>query len=724
MSQPEDPLEIFLKPKSVAMIGVSPNPSFANAILNNLIRLKYAGPIYPINPNYPEIGGLKAYARLTDVPETVQLAIVSVPSRLIPDVLKPCEEKAVRAVNILTSGFSEIAGEEGQRRQRILIDFVKRTGIRIVGPNCFGNISVPNNFPGMAGTYPAPKPGKLSLAFQSGGLAINLVQILIERQIGFAHAISTGNEADIEVADCVRYFLDDEQTQVIGCFVEQFRRPQKFLEAAELCAEAHKPIVMLKVGRSEAGQRAAQAHTGSLAGSDKIIDAVLKKYGVIRVYSLDEMVETMAMMHTRKLPKGDGVGAVTYSGGAVGVMSDLAADIGVKFPPLAEESSQFIQRLLYEYGTVSNPIDLTGQAVYDPPLQQVTFETMGADPNIHVIMQVSANARIDAQSPAAKALLGAMKKYPDKIFIRTAQLTGAFREKPFGMPDLIEPIGDLEGVPFMQGLENTLRAVKSLIGYAEFQRQRDQQNPKSRASVPKSKHGRQAQAKEILRRPNGQALTETESKQILSLYGIPVTRECVVTSADEAARAAKEIGFPVAMKIVSPQIMHKTEAGGVVLNIVTEAGACAAFERIVANMRRYHAAAELQGVSVQEMVSGGHEVIVGMTRDAQFGPGILVGLGGIFVETLQDVVMGVPPLSEEEAREMVNALKGKAILAGARGAKPADIHALVEVLMNFSDLCLDLQDEVGEIDVNPVVVFAEGHGAKAVDCLMVPLAKA
>ncbi|MBI1801891.1 MAG: acetate--CoA ligase family protein [Chloroflexi bacterium] len=715
----ENPLHYFLNPQSVAMIGVSPNPSFANAILNNLVRLKYAGAVYPINPNYKEIAGLPAYARLTDVPGPVDLVIVSVPSRMTVDVLGQCEQKEVKAVNILTSGFSEIAGAEGQRRQGILIDFVKRTGIRIVGPNCFGNISVPSNFAGMAGTYPSLKMGRLSLAYQSGGLAINVVQALLDRQIGFAHVVSSGNEADVEVADCIGYFVHDEHTHVIGCFVEQFRNPQKFIEAAEMCADAGKPIVMLKVGRSEAGQRAAQAHTGSLAGSDKVIDAVLKRLGVIRVYSLDEMVETAGIMHTRKLPKGDGVGAITFSGGAVGFMSDLAADVGVKFPAIADEGRQKIQNVLYEYGTVNNPIDLTGQAVYDPPVQQAAFEAMGADPNIHTILVFAGgNARMDAASPIGKVILGAVKRYPDKIFVRSSGMTGTFRDKPLGVPDLVEPVVALDGVPFLQGAENTLRATASLIRYGEFQRKwRGRDHAAGGNAVDTY---RVAKARGIIAAANGSALTEAAGKQVLALYGIPTTREGVATTADEAAQIACEIGFPVAMKIVSPQIMHKTDAGGVLLNMASEADARAGYEQIMNRARRYNPQAELHGVSVQEMVGAGHEIIVGMTRDTQFGPGILVGLGGIFVEVLRDVAVRVPPLDAGDAREMIGALKGKALLAGARGAKPADLDALAGALVNFSQLCMDLQDDVREIDVNPLIVFENGKGVKAVDCLMVP----
>jgi acetyltransferase len=618
----------------------------------------------------------------------------------------------------LTSGFEEITGAEGARRNHVLADFVQRTGIRIVGPNCFGNLSVPHNYPGMAGSYPTMPPGKLSLAFQSGGLAINIVQACVDRRTGLAHAISSGNETDVELADCLEFFADDDYTQVIGCFVEQFRHPDKFLAAAERCAAAHKPIVMLKVGRSAAAQRAAQAHTGALVGSDTLIDAVLHKHGVLRVYSLDEMMETLCIMHARHLPSGNGFGAITFSGGAVGVMADLAAEYGLHFPPIHAAGAQQIHDVLYEYGTVNNPLDLTGQAVYDPPVQRAAFEAMGADPNMHTILIASGGTTcLDKQSPLGKVITETIQKYPEKLFIRTSQMYGVLRDKAFGAPDPVEPVSDLDGVPFLQGLENTLRAARALVRYAAFQRQRQ---TGKRAEAGGEDASRRAQALEMLRAAQGQALTERAGKQLLALYGIPVTHEILVTSAAEAACAAQEIGFPVAMKIVSPQIPHKTEAGGVALHVAQADEARAAFARLMHNARQYNAQAELHGVLVQEMVQGGRETIVGMTSDPQFGPGIVFGLGGIFVEVLHDTVLRVPPLDADEAREMIDALQGAAMLKGARGQKPADLDAIADILCKFSHLCLDLRGVVQEIDINPLLVLEAGQGAKAVDSLVVP----
>ena len=716
----DHPLNSFLNPRSVAVIGVSPNWSYINTIFKHFVSLQTPPRVYPINPNYPEVEGLKCYARLTDVPADIELVVVSVPARLVPDAMQQCEQKGVKAVNIITSGFAEMGGAEGARRHQLMRDFVERTGIRIVGPNCYGNMSAPYKFAGMPNTERAvQRVGRLSLAFQSGGLAISMVSACIDRYMALAHVISSGNEVDIEIGDCLEYFADDEYTQVIGLYVEQFRNAERFVRAAERCAELRKPVVVLKTGRSEAGRKMAKAHTGALAGSDQVVDAVMKQYGITRVSSINEMLETVAALHARKLPKGQGVAAVTNSGGGNAVIADLAEELGLEFPPFAESSYPIIRKVLYDYITVTNPLDITGPGgVTDQHIHAAALDAMGSDPNMHVILHTLAtNSRMDAQSAGGKILLDAMRKYPDKVFLKVSGTAGTFRDKPLGQPDPVEPIVELDGVPFMMGYDNVLRAVAALLRYAEFQRKRARQDNLARQHVPGPNVLR---ARGLVHAAAGAALTESEGKRLLSLYNIPVTRECIATSAEAAAHNADEIGYPIVLKIVSPQIMHKTEAGGVALNVQNADEARAAYTRIMQNARQYDSHAELQGVSVQEMVRGGHELIVGMTRDPQFGPAVLLGLGGIFVEVLKDVALRMPPLDQEDAHDMIDSLKGKAILKGARGAPPADIEALVSVLVNFSQLCLDLKDDVREIDINPLVLFEQGQGAKALDCLIVP----
>lgn len=413
-------LQHFLNPHSVAVIGVSPNESYINNIFKQFIVLKTPPAVYPINPHYPDVAKVPCYPCLSDVPGDVGLVLVSVPARLVPDALEQCALKQVRAVNIISSGFAETGGAEGARRHQLVKDFVAQTGIRVVGPNCYGNASAIYKFAGVPDTAAlVTRPGLLSLALQSGGLAVTVVANCLDRHMHIAHVFTTGNEADVDVSDCVRYFADDEHTRVIGCYVEQFRKPQAFLAAAELCAQRRKPIVVPKSGRSQEARQMAQAHTGALAGSDKIIDAVLRKYGIVRVYDLNEFTETMAIMHSQKLPKGRGVAALTTSGGENALLLDLAQDIGVSFPPLAPDAAATVRKQLYDYAAVTNPLDLNGSGGYsDQHVHAAALDALRSDPNIHIILhQFGANCALNAQSPEGKTLLRAVAKYPDKIWL-------------------------------------------------------------------------------------------------------------------------------------------------------------------------------------------------------------------------------------------------------------------------------------------------------------------
>lgn len=724
MALEQHPLHPFIAPRSVAIVGVSPNWSYVNTILQQIIALKSPERVFPVNPNYPEVAGLPAYPRLTDIPGDLELALIAVPSRLVPDALAQCEAKGVRAVNIITSGFEEIGGEEGERRHRMLTDFVARTGARIVGPNTYGNWSAVHKFGGMPNVLRAMNPGRVGLLFQSGGMAIYAVTAFADRNIGMTHCVTFGNECDLDVAESLEYFAEDDATGIVACFVEQIRHPERFLRAAARCADLRKPIVMLKVGRSEAGQRSAQAHTGSLAGSDRVIDATLARYGVSRVNSMEELVETTAILHSRKMPRGRGIGAVTVSGGANGAMLDLAADVGLDFPPFAPESRKIIRDVLYDYVATTNPLDITGPGITgDSPVHPAALDAVGSDPNMHIILHAvtAGNGRADAQSPRGRALLEAVAKYPEKVWIKIAIVAGTYRDQPLTEPELVEPFETLEGVPFLQGYENGLRAVAALIRYGEFQErwQAARADGRDTDTAGGGDPARKERALALLREAGPGGPTEAEGKALLALYGIATPGERLATSADEAVAAARAIGFPVVLKIVSPQIQHKTEAGGVLLHLADEAAVAAGFDQIMASARRYNPAADLHGVSVQEMITGGRELIVGMNNDPQFGSAVVVGLGGIFVEIMQDSALRIPPLTPDDARAMLASLKGYPLLAGARGLAHLDVEAVVATLCAFSQLCLDVEGEVAEIDINPLVVLPQGQGVRAVDCLVV-----
>lgn len=710
-------MNALFHPKRIAIVGATPRPGFANNIHGGILRGGYEGEIFGVTPRHQEVLGATCYPTIDQIPGGVDKAIVVVPSNLVMDVLDQAERSTVKALNIITSGFGEQSDAAAQERQQAVRNFARRTGIRVVGPNCLGIISTPVKMVAKSGPYTTVRRGPIGIVFQSGLLAYSIVIPPLEREFGYSYVVTTGNEADLDATDFIRYMVEDDETRVIGCFIEQFRDPEKLLRVATAAAERQKPIVVLKVGRSEAGRKAARAHTGSLVGSDAIADAVMRQYGIVRVNDLDEMTETLAAFHAKRLPKGRGVGTIFVSGGAGGLISDLSQDLGISLPTLAPETVTKLNAVIPEYGTVGNPLDTTGQAGTQPPIMEGSLTAMAEDPNIHTVIYGQAfPSRVDLATPVGEVLRTMPERYPDKVFFIMALVAGGVADGRRRDQDPVEPVMHWDGIPFLQGAQNGLKAVRSLINYADFQRAWQATGaPVSSTSVVAAK------AQAMVRQARGRPLVEREAKALLALYDIPVTREILTTSSDDAADAARTFGFPVVLKIESPDIAHKTEAGGVILNPPDENAVRAGYEQIIANARKYNAKAEISGVLVQEMVTGGRELILGMSRDADYGPAVAVGLGGIFVEVLKDVSLGVPPLTERDRRSMLARLRGAAILdgTGARGAGPADVDAIVDILGKFSQLCIDLRDDVSEIDINPLLVFDRGQGARVVDCLIV-----
>lgn len=710
-------MDALFHPKRLAVVGATPRLGFAHNIHRAILRGGYQGDVFGVNPRYDEVLGSPTYPTVDAIPGGVDKAIVVVPSHLVLNVLEQCEAAGVKAVNIITSGFGEQADEEAHNRQEQIREFTRRTGIRVVGPNCLGLISTPADLVAKSGPYTTVHRGPVSIVFQSGLLAYSAVIPPQDRGIGFTYIITTGNEADLDSTDFMRYYIESEDTKVIGAFIEQFRDADKLIEVARLAAEREKPLVVLKIGRSEGGRRAAMAHTGSMVGSDEIVDAVMRQYGITRVYNLDEMTETLAAFHSR-LPKGPGLGTIFVSGGAGGLVSDLAQDLGISLPPLAPETVEKLNTVIPEYGTVGNPLDTTGQAATQPEITEGSLVGMAEDPNIHTVIYGQAfPSRIDLDTPVGRVLKSMPDRYPDKTFFIMSLVTGVVQPGIRNDMEPVEPTTDWGGVPFLQGAENSLKAIRALIRYAEFQRNRKA----GLLGIVGEPSDKAEQARALVRAGNGKPLVERAAKEVLALYDIPVTREALATTADEAVAAANEIGYPVVLKIESPDIAHKTEAGGVLLNISNDQDVRDGFERIISSATAYNPNAAISGVLVQEMVSGGREMILGMTQDSTFGPAVAVGLGGVLVEVLKDVQLGVPPISETAGRAMLDRLRGRAILDGVRGAPPADVDALLGLLSNFSQLCIDLRDEVAEIDINPLLVFDEGQGARVVDCLIVPM---
>ena len=709
-------MDRVLKPASFAVVGASPNPSFVSGIFNNAISHGFPGNVYAVNPNYKEVSGRPCYPSLRDVPEPVDHVVVGIPGRLLPRVMADAEANGARCLNVVSSGFAELAGEEGLQRQRELQSWSRRTGIRVVGPNCLGLISKVGRLHALPGWYDNVDLGPVAIVLQSGQMASSIATPLGARGIGFSYIVSSGNEADLEASDFMRYYLDDPNVRVIGAYVEQFRTAAKLIEVAKLAAERRKPIVVLKIGRSEAARVAARAHTGALAGSDRVLDAVLRQHGIHRVASVDEMLEALALFLTPRLPKGDGVAAIFVSGGAVGMSCDLAEATGLSFPKLQDATMERLRACVPEYGTVGNPLDITGQGVFDAPIVEGSIAALAEDPNVHTILWGRGfPSRLDKQVAAGRALTEAVQKYPDKLFLVFALAGGTFFPQQSPLVPVKEPIAELGGVPFLQGTEYVYKAVAALNRYAAFQRRRASGAKATRVTPEETAERARAFLGAHVDRTG--ALTEREGKQLLALYGIPVTREALATTREGAIEAAARLGGRVAMKVESPDIAHKTEANAVRLGVEGDEAVAAAFDEIVANARAYAPAAHVRGVLVQQMVTGGVETILGVSRDPDYGPCVAFGLGGVLVEVLDDVSLRLPPFDRDEAQAMVDGLRGRKILDGVRGAPPVDVGAAVDAILRLADLAADVGDLVAEIDVNPFVVLPKG--GVAVDCLVV-----
>lgn len=709
-------LDQLFRPESIAIVGASQKGGFATELLANIVRWNFQGKVVAVNPRYDEIGGVPCFPTLSSIPNPVDLAIIVVPSKAVPQVLEDCEKAGVRSIQIISSGFGEQA-EEGEEKQRWLVEWAQRTGIPVVGPNCFGLMNAANRLMAVPLDFHNIKTGGISAILQSGTLVYSLIVPLLARGIGIGRVVTIGNEACLDLADFIDYFVDDDETRVISCYSEQIKRPLAFIRACERAADKGKPIVMIKVGRSEAARNAALAHTGAMVGSDVAIDAVFKKLGVIRVDTIDDLIETTAALSSSKRPRGPRIAVASFSGSAVSLLSDYAASHGIDFPPLPGEVRARLKKVFPDFGSLSNPLDLTAQADYDTRIIDESLHALATCGAYDIVLWGRGFPNsLDMQSAVGKALTNAAAAAPDVVFSVLSLAGGHFHASPDAKSVLIEPRVDIDGMPFLQGMDTGFKGLTSLINYSEFLRSRKPDRKLSEHYGLRSERFRDAMI--IIGQAKSEILTEREGKRLLALYDIPVTREALATSADEAVRIAEDLTLPVAMKIESVEIVHKTDVGGVVLNVSTPDEVESTFEQIVASVRSHHPRAEIGGVLVQQMTKPGVEVMIGANFDPQFGPIIAFGLGGIWVETLKDVRILLPPFDANDVLEEIRQLRAASVLRRGRGGGELDLNGLADCIVNFGRLCSDLAEEIAEIDVNPIILSTSGNGLTAVDCLI------
>jgi acyl-CoA synthetase (NDP forming) len=678
----EADLHLFFHPRTIALIGATDDKRRAGyALFRKVVERgeREGTRVFPVNPRLSEIDGIQCYPTLADVPEAVDVTVV-----MIGDAEKGVRDavgKGAKFCIIFTAGFSEV-GDEGARKEEELARIAREGGVRLFGPNT--NLNAFETFPDLPGK-------KLALITQSGHQGRPIVQG-VELGIGVSYWAPTGNEADLEFCDFVEYFVDHEDTAVIAAYVEGFKSIPRLREAADKAIRAGKPIVLVKVGRTEEGQRMALAHTGHLTGSDAVHDAFFEQYGIVRVDDLDELLETSALFTRLGLPIGDGICIYAISGGTGAHMADLCAWAGLRLPRLAEATQAQLRELIPEYLTVANPVDNGAQTVKSG-LNKRLIDVILEDQNVDIVVCPITGVLPSMSKVVCRDIVDAYRSAKKQMVV----IWGSPTVDDEGYRILVEG-----GVPMFRSFRSCAVALRRYIDYGRARDRYDTCHFAAPSVHPTLR---------TLLEGSG-PLAEHESARVAHAYGIPIARTEVVTDADQAVKAAGDIGYPVVMKGSGRAIQHKTDTGLLVAGVTDEATVRLAYEQL-------SAAEGVEVVLVQEMAPEGEEVIVGFTEDPQFGPVVLFGLGGIFVEVLKDVALRVAPLTRRDAEEMIREVKAFPLLDGARGRPKADQGALVELILNVCRLAMDLRERVKELDLNPVRVRPEGKGVMALDALVV-----
>jgi acetyltransferase len=694
-------LDFLFRPKSVAVIGASATPGkIGYSVMYNLLEGKYEGKIYPINNKLDEILGIKCHASILDVPGPVDIAVVTVPAKICVPITEECGKKGVKALVIITSGFSEV-GEKDLEQQ--MVDVAKKYNMRILGPNIVGYLSNSEKLNASFAPF-LPLLGKASLISQSGALLIALDAATYSRRVGFEKLLSIGNMSDLDFSDMIEWLNDDVNTSCISLYIEGFKDGRKFIDQ---CRKTTKPIIALKAGVSAHGAAAAASHTGSLAGAAKVYGAAFQQAGVVQATDLDNLFDRTLAFSLEPQLKGDNLLVIT-NGGGVGVLATDAAErygIPLKFAP--KDVQEELKKHMPDFGSAKNPVDLTGMAGPEWYKESVLYAIKHEW--VDGVIVLYCETAITNPSEIAQAIFEAVKESGVTDKPVTVSFVGGEKSEN-GMQWLVE-----NGIPAYGAPDIAMNAMAALREYAKI---RETLSEKSENNIKVDK----AAAQKVIagaRATGRDSLTEIEAKQVFEAYGLPVTKTYLAKSEDEAVALAKKIGFPVVMKIVSPDILHKSDAGAVKVNIKEEQAVRDAYKTILKNSKAYKANADIHGVAVQEMAPSGTEVIMGSVNDPTFGPTMMFGLGGIFVEVLKDVTFRVAPVSMSQARHMIDEIRGAPILAGVRGESPRDRVQLADTVCRYSKMILDLGNDISESDANPILVYEEGKGVKVVDARVI-----
>ncbi|UGA43547.1 acetate--CoA ligase family protein [Bradyrhizobium quebecense] len=688
-------IHAMLHPRNIVLVGATDKPgNYAERIWNNLIKYEYAGGLFPINTKRETIWGVTCYKDFASLPEKPDHVLVLVPARFAVQVIRDAAAAGARSATIVTSGFSELQDEESQRLAVELKQAIKETGLAVTGPNCLGNLSAGENlFTNIDDRIVTMEPGAVAIAGQSGAIVMAIRQALEDRGVGVGYMVTTGNESGLETPDLMSYFAADPSIRVIVVYLEGVRNTKVFREACKAARAAGKPVIALKLGASEGGRAAAMAHTGALAGSIETFDAISTREGVIRVRGLDELIETTECFVHADPPKGNRLAAVSLSGGKRGLLIDAFHSAGLNFAALSPNATEQLAKMLGPGSIVGNPLDAGFAAVVDPSVYMKSIKIMIDDPDTDIVI-------IDAELPKAPhelrernlRIVNEMAGQANKPVIYISAMSIGFTEFTKGLRK------SLPDIAVMQGLDRAVGAIKSLIEYAGLRKEVPDIVSSSKASA-------RAVLEKTLKAANGAAaLDEVASKQLLKAYGIPISKEDVAQTAAEAVKIAKAIGFPVVAKVVSPDILHKSDIGGVVLNLANAAEVKKAFNDITARVKKLKGKPKLEGILIAQQVKADLELVVGASLDAEMGPVVLFGTGGVDIELLKDVALAGAPLDAAEAKELIAKTKAGVKMKGYRGKPALHEPSAVKALVGLSNLMADANGRIASIDVNPFLI--------------------
>jgi acetyltransferase len=692
------PLDVIFKPQSVAVIGASTRAgSLGRNLFDKMLAADFNGPIYPVHPAAKFVHSVKAYPSILEVPGQVDLAVIIVPRDQVLSAAQQCAQKGVKGLVVITAGFKE-TGAEGLAREKALLEIVKSHHMRMVGPNCMGVICTDPQIrldATFAGTY--PPAGKVAFASQSGALGVTILDYAGSLNLGVSMFVSLGNKTDISGNDLLEYWMDDPSVNVILMYLESFGNPRKFVQLGREVSR-RKPIVMVKSGRTEAGARAVSSHTGAIAGTDLAYDALFTQCGVLRANTIEEMFDFAMGFANQPLPRGDRVAIVTNAGGPAIMATDACENLGLRLAQLNPTIQQRLREKLLPEASVANPIDLLPAANEDD--YQFTLEQILPDENVDAAIVISVPP-ISADAIKVAQRISTVAAKFDKTVL------GCF----MGVKGLATAAEELQKqtIPAFSFPESAARALAAMARYAKWKERKTSDFP-----VFAVQREIAAEIIDAARKSGREQLADWEAFQILSAYGIPTVRHQICRNLDEILDAAQQLGYPVVLKVSSAEVIHKSDIGGVQLDLRNASDLGSAFHKLARQLQGAGIHQESMRYLVQRMIEGGREVLLGINSAPTFGSLIAFGLGGIYVEALKDIALRVTPLTREDAQDMVQSIRGLAILQGVRGEKPAALEKLYEIILRLSQLAQDFP-EIVEMDINPFLLFSEAEKCAAAD---------